>query len=495
MDTAGDALKPETVLGNAPVQSPPPPKRGPFFERADWLSFGLTAVLIFVVYLFTLSPSIDLEYSGNFTTGAMYAGVPDTPGFPLWTIYAHVFIVIIPFSNIAWRVSVSSAFASAVACGLIALMVSRCGAEILNNLRGFQRLDAKSEKWLRLVAGYVAGMSFGLSGGVWGNSVIVVWWPLTFAMFAAVICLLLQWNYTPEKTRYLFVAFFLYGLALTNSQSLIVALFGLELFILLVDPPLGRDLFALAALLFVPVLILNYGNLYTGLWTIYFVCAFVCLLLAAALMIATRRIFTRWKAALGCMTLMALGLCLYFYCPIASMTNPPMNWGYPRTVEGFFHLVSRGQYEGIHPTAELDRYWMQIPVYGHYLRHDYGWPYLIPAAVPFLMLHRLRSYERRWMLGLLVALLCESFFLLVLLNPNNDKSTRELFKAYFAPSFLILAVWTGCGLVLLGSIRARPHERTTASFKPSGEHPPNVEAYEKAREAAWKQAKEISKKI
>ena len=40
-----------------------------------------------------------------------------------------------------------------------------------------------------------------------------------------------------------------------------------------------------------------------------------------------------------------LGVSFYFYEPISGMTDPPMQWGYPRTVEGFFHALSRGQYE------------------------------------------------------------------------------------------------------------------------------------------------------
>src|ERR1700722_11902971 len=101
-----------------------PSKSGPFFERTDWQSFWVTTVIMLAVYLFTLSPDIELDFSGIFVTGAMYAGVPHPPGFPLWTIYAHLF-TLLPYSNIAWRVSVSSAVAGAFACGLIALLVSR----------------------------------------------------------------------------------------------------------------------------------------------------------------------------------------------------------------------------------------------------------------------------------------------------------------------------------------------------------------------------------
>ena len=43
-----------------------------------------------------------------------------------------------------------------------------------------------------------------------------------------------------------------------------------------------------------------------------------------------------------------LGVSFYVYMPIVSdLLNPPMNWGYPRTWEGFKHAIMRGQYEAI----------------------------------------------------------------------------------------------------------------------------------------------------
>ena len=53
------------------------------------------------------------------------------------------------------------------------------------------------------------------------------------------------------------------------------------------------------------------------------------------------------------MTVLAaeLGVSFYIYMPIVSdLRNPPMNWGYPRTWEGFKHALTRGQYEKIAPT-------------------------------------------------------------------------------------------------------------------------------------------------
>jgi hypothetical protein len=74
------AGQPSNDTGNALVVT------GPFFHRADWLSFGLTAVVVLVVYFRTLAPEVTLEYSGALSTSAKYAGVAQPPGHPVWTL-------------------------------------------------------------------------------------------------------------------------------------------------------------------------------------------------------------------------------------------------------------------------------------------------------------------------------------------------------------------------------------------------------------------------
>src|SRR6267378_2895196 len=76
-----------------------------FFQRTDWLSFGLSVVIALAVYLYTISPEVTLESSGMYATGAMYRSVGPPPGCPTWTLYAWLFTRILPFSNIAWHVA------------------------------------------------------------------------------------------------------------------------------------------------------------------------------------------------------------------------------------------------------------------------------------------------------------------------------------------------------------------------------------------------------
>src|SRR5580658_3009536 len=97
-------------------------------EKNDWLSFGTTAALMFIVYDLTLTPEVGLDNSGYFSVAAMYAGIPSPAGFPLWTLWSWAFTKLAPFSNIDHRVAMGSAVAGAIACGMIALMVCQTSA-------------------------------------------------------------------------------------------------------------------------------------------------------------------------------------------------------------------------------------------------------------------------------------------------------------------------------------------------------------------------------
>jgi hypothetical protein len=71
------------------------------FDRVDWLAFAVTVVVLSSVYFDTMAPEVTLEYSGMLATGAMYAAVPNPPGYPVWTIYSWLFVTLLPFSNVA----------------------------------------------------------------------------------------------------------------------------------------------------------------------------------------------------------------------------------------------------------------------------------------------------------------------------------------------------------------------------------------------------------
>ena len=145
-----------------------------------------------------------------------------------------------------------------------------------------------------------------------------------------------------------------------------------------------------------------------------------------------------------------LGISFYAYMPIVSdLRNPPMNWGYPRTWEGFKHAIMRGQYEAIgfqKPTlAQIVNYFEDVRVQFTDL--------LIPfALVPFAAGHWIVKKENRrsfwqWMIPALVCFLLMSVLLMALANVKGDLQDGFIQKVKFISSHAMLALWIGYGLV------------------------------------------------
>ena len=145
-----------------------------------------------------------------------------------------------------------------------------------------------------------------------------------------------------------------------------------------------------------------------------------------------------------------LGVSFYVYMPIVSdLRNPPMNWGYPRTWEGFKHAIMRGQYEAIGfqmPKAEV------IINYFEDVRVQFT-DLLIPfALVPFAFGHWIVRKENRkafwqWMIPALACFLLMSVLLIGLANVKGDLQDGFIQKVKFISSHAMLALWIGYGLV------------------------------------------------
>jgi hypothetical protein len=456
---------PDALLTPPSAQEAQTNPRAAFFERTDWLSFSVTTLTALTLYLVTLAPDVTLGSAGIFSVGAMYAGVAHPPGYPLSTLWAWTFINLVPIGPIAWRVAFSSAVAGALACGVIALMVSSVGARLANPASGDSLPGRRREGPLRVGCGFAAGMVFGANGAFWWRAVIQDVWTLSILLLCLVLCLLMRWIYCPDRKRYLYAAAFVYGLTLTNSQIQLALAPAIPFLAWAGNRHVARDLFlvevllfagglekALAGDFFVPGLEWGTSHPLFKLFVVWGVVATGC---AAGLTILTRRLLSEWKAIVLCAVVFVLGLVPYFYAPVASMTNPPVNWGYTRTVQGFFHVITRGQYERIHPTNEVKQYAKQIRAYGAVTAVEFGWPYVGLALVPFLFIRRMAPQSRNWMLGLLAAYVCLTFLMLAVLNPSVDRMSLELNKVFFSASYVVLALWLGYGLALLGLQRAK----------------------------------------
>jgi hypothetical protein len=431
--------------------------RGPIsggFGRVDWLAFLITTMVVFAVYLFTLAPQGTLGFSGVFSTAAMHGGVPHPPGYPAAVCWQWAFVKLLPVSNVAWRVALSSAVAGALACGLIPLLVSRLGRERLENCASLTSTEAV---WVRIVCGCVSGGAFAFNGAFWGRAVVADVWTFSVLLFCGALALLARWCWTPRQNRWLFAFAFVYGLSLTSSQILLAAALAMPTLMAVANRELARDVLMTGCVLFVFGLI----EAWTGgpsigflrdakigsLLPLHIIVGLALTLAFVWLVVRTGRVLTEWKRVSGCGVAFVFGLTPYLYVPIASMANPPMNWGYARTVEGFLHLTSRGQYESIRPTKGLKTLAKQGRMYMEVTAKEFGWPFLVVALLPWLSIRRWSGNERAWMLGLFALYVCLTVLLIAVLNPVDHRDGRSAIKVFFTPSYVVLAIWSGLGLM------------------------------------------------
>ena len=532
--------KPDT---KPPVKSQS--KSGPFFSRADWAAALIATLISLGVYLYTLAPNVTLEDSGELAVGSMYAGVPHPPGYPMWTIYSWFFTKIIPFSNIAWRVAVSSAVAAALSSGLLTLMITRGSAIILDSFGQSKDLSSKQVRNLCMAAGISSGLIFAFNGFIWSQAVIVEVYTLGILTFTLTLTFLMRWFFQPQKRIYLYLAYFVFGLCFVNHQTLILAAVGIEIFILLADPKLGRDFLYGNCVLYVLGLFLSLkgaGDASTGNPGLFILfnlvgsllmtllismtikmpkfgltalagMAYFCLALVFGLfwnsaldksqfiiantvvkfwgslnllfllcLIAYSWIFSKtkekgllvnWMALLNTRAAWITAALLYFYMPIASMTNPPMNWAYPRTVQGFKHSFTRGQYDRIAPSnitrMLIDSNYVekssknqktifnggQLAIFIDEAKQEFSLSYLALAFIPMAFVYRLRLREIKWILGLTGIFISFTLLLIYLINPTADELNRHLNKVFFAPTHIFIAGGIGIGLAVIGTTLQR----------------------------------------
>jgi tetratricopeptide (TPR) repeat protein len=451
--------------GSKPAQAPVAPAPtlavAPLFRRIDWLTLLITFGIVWVVYFLTLAPELTLEDSGELVTGSLYAGIPHPPGYPVWTIYSWLWTVLVPWGNPAWRVALAEAFLGALACGLLSLMVSRGSSMFIESIEEFKGMTGKWENGICLVCGCVAGLLLGLDGFMWKESVAVNRIAVSSVpWFLIVLLCLLRWFYAPHQYRYLYWSLFVLGVCFTTHQSLIVAGIGVQIAIAAANQRLGRDIFFFNFLLYLGYYIYGamsghfvFPNIMekSGLRFLFNAIGVGSLIACLWLTIKTKGFFTEWTRVIVLGLLWILGISFFLYMPLSGMTNPPMQWGYPRTVEGFWHALSRGQYEQPNPTNLVDeplRFVGQLGMLVRGVADEFTWVYMFLALVPFVFYRKMQKRERAWIVGLTAIYFFLGVFLDILMNPTPDRATNDLVKVFFCNSHTIIAALIGYGLAL-----------------------------------------------
>jgi tetratricopeptide (TPR) repeat protein len=361
------------------------------------------AILVFLLslgtYLATLAPTVTFVDSGELIVAAKELGVAHPPGFPVYVLIAHL-ATLIPIGNIAQRVNFVSALCAALAVTFLFLLSSEMFRSITptkSNLKSGPRKkkDKNTDRvavdgdWTltSIVSAWVAALVLAFSRTLWSFATVTEVYALNTLLIVIVCLLMFRWRVT-RKDQFVYLAALAFGLGLgVHHVTVGVMLPALAVF---VYRTAGFSFFKSSRLLY------------------------------SALIAVSATII------------------VYAYLPLAAQKLPSMNWGDPQTLQRFWWHITGHQYQVFFSFSpeqivnqasqfaalaarEFNPVWLPLP--------------LVLAVLGFVFLFR-RDQTTFWFLILIIV---------ADLAYSLNYEIAEDKGAYYLPTFISLAIATGCG--------------------------------------------------
>ena len=423
---------------------------------------------------------------------------------------------------------------------------------------------------LTLASGIAGGLLLAFSSVMWSQSNIVEVYSLNVFFMACIVLCTYIWMCKPDRVHLLYLTAFLFGLGLTNHQSLAF----LMPFLLVAIAYRDRELFATSlAIIFAGIAILGIfkasqysaaaaealagtaankaevaaeakasvqffsklaffftimpaayfmsrkqfihlttlGGIFLGMLLIGFgltggeeMASTMKIILAGLggifflapcmFMRSNGKQFRPWLRDYMIAISIFAGLMFHAYMAVASEQNPPMNWGYPRTPQGFKHALTRGQYEKISLKSNWDQitaqlsleftppkgnetkeqlekkekiyketkfhFFRQLAVYFYNPRNEYPVDkysmvnmYTVPMSlvglVPFVLLFRVGRKPRTWFICTAWAFFFLTVMFLIAQYPALDIQDLFIKRVQYIQAHGVYAMWISYGLLLL----------------------------------------------
>ena len=153
-----------------------------------------TFVVSFIIYLFTLEPSVSFWDCGEFIAASYKLQVGHPPGAPLFMIIARVVSIFAGNpSNVAFMVNALSALASAATVMFLYWTIVRLA----------QKIQGKNESlfsdYVKIGAGVIGAMTFAFSDSFWFSAVEAEVYALSSLFTAVVFWAILRWEEVAEQ--------------------------------------------------------------------------------------------------------------------------------------------------------------------------------------------------------------------------------------------------------------------------------------------------------
>jgi tetratricopeptide (TPR) repeat protein len=442
------------------------------YERWNALIAFLVAL---VTYWSTVMPNIGLNDDGEMATAALHFGVMHPSGYPLWTILAGLWSHLLPFGNGSWKINLFSGFCTAIAAALFSLISLSA-----TRWAGVARTPAT-------ILSAAVTLIFIWVNPIWSHAVVGK------GLYALHVCLMMGlllvtyvWIRRPHWKNAFVWSVFVFCLGMSNHHMSLAMAFLPLLVILLLHAELFWE-YCVYSLIIASLLYLGFAYLSTDQYHPMAMKAAVRLFYVVwagfLLLVVIRRKLTEWRQGLLLVVAVVVGLMPYAYMPFASSTNPPMNWSYCSTPEGFFYAINRSQYWGTLadqlqgtvgklvgvPAAEkqkgpkapdeetpMQSFAGYCKVFWNVLAKNVSPLPILAALAAFILFWRLPREQRIWFYLLVIGFCLSAFLQPLSYNNGYDNAGWDMQYQYQSLGYGFFVMLAGFGLALLyASLQAR----------------------------------------
>lgn len=172
--------------------------------RKQLLAAAAITAATFAIYAAGACRTIYVGDSGDLVTAAATLGIPHPTGYPLYVLLGKLWTVLMPLGSVAFRMSLFSAVCSALACGLLYVVLRRLG--------------------LSWASATFAGLLLAFSPSFWSQANVQRVYSLNALAMVAVTAAACEW-FRSGRIGWMVLAAWLAGLGAANHTYM--AIFGL----------------------------------------------------------------------------------------------------------------------------------------------------------------------------------------------------------------------------------------------------------------------------
>lgn len=310
-------------------------------DRPPYRAALAVFAIVLAGFFATLAPTVTFWDAGELIAAARTLGIPHPPGTPLFVLIAHVWGMLLPVGEFAWRTNLLSATLSAAGSAFFFLVAHETlGA-------AFRDLPASQRRILQLGGGAAAAITGAFTFTNWQNSNETEVYTVATLSIALLCWLCLRWRArrgTPAADRMLLLIVYLGGISMGN-----------HLLALLVGPAVVMFMWATLRIDPAANVVVRRGEwartaLIAGVWALLVgtglgsatltVVGLVCFLAAAGFAAASGA--TRF--AVMTLLIAAIGVTPYLFLYLRAAQGPMLNEADPSTWDALLAVIRRAQY-------------------------------------------------------------------------------------------------------------------------------------------------------